>query len=244
MKPARTFAASFFAAFMVLAVFAGVARSQAIRFGSGSGGGGGGFAGGDVAAAVGFPAGTVSAPGWYWTADNDGTGTGGYRDSANSTSLAANGVLIASFGTGGNFLRTAATAAASVGTVGNEYFGVRVANAISTAVTVGDFGNVGSSDGKLIWTPRAATISNPTDSATVPTHGYINMSAGGAAAWTPSETGAESGSIFHATNSGANVITMTNSAGVYEKGPCAVGQYGTVVFGYFVDRFVQISCTP
>jgi hypothetical protein len=148
------------------------------------------------------------------------------------------------FANGGLQARTAAAVPFSTGTVGNEYFGVTVGRAIQTAWGVGDFGNPGTLDGKFIIVPRAATIANPTDTTTAPAHAYINMSAGGAAAWTPSETGAESGSYFRATNSGANVITMTNSAGVYEKGPCAVGQYGSVDFMYFVDRFVQVACNP
>lgn len=97
---------------------------------------------------------------------------------------------------------------------------------------------------------NALTISNPTDTSSTPlgsgTTGAgtaCRMSAAGAAAWTPSETGAVDGMYWCCTNTGANGITMTESAGVYE-GPAtasAVGQWDTVCFEYVTDRFVERS---
>ena len=46
-----------------------------------------------------FNAGTVTAPGIAWSADADGTGTGFYRDSANSIGVTNNGVRSFRFGT-------------------------------------------------------------------------------------------------------------------------------------------------
>lgn len=95
---------------------------------------------------------------------------------------------------------------------------------------------------------NALTISNPTDTSSTPlgsgTTGAgtaCRMSAAGAAAWTPSETGAVDGMIWCCTNTGANVITMTDSAGVYEGAASAVGQWDQVCFEYVTDRFVQRS---
>ena len=47
--------------------------------------------------ALGFPAGTASAPSWYFTADDDGTGTGIYRPGADQVGISANGGLVAKF---------------------------------------------------------------------------------------------------------------------------------------------------
>lgn len=56
-----------------------------------AGSGGGSFAGGDVAAATGFPNGTAAAPSVYWTSDSDGSGTGWFRQGANNIAGSING---------------------------------------------------------------------------------------------------------------------------------------------------------
>jgi hypothetical protein len=55
------------------------------------GGGGGTFDGGTITTPILFPAGTVGAPSIAWAADADGTGTGLYRQAANSIGFAING---------------------------------------------------------------------------------------------------------------------------------------------------------
>ena len=94
----------------------------------------------------------------------------------------------------------------------------------------------------------ALTISNPTDTSSTPlgsgTTGAgtaCRMSAAGAAAWTPSETGAVDGMFWCCTNTGANAITMTDSDGVYEGPGSVVGQYDQVCFEYVTDRFIERS---
>lgn len=61
-----------------------------------------GFSGGDVSSATGFPAGTVGAPGIYWVADSDGTGTGLYRTAANVIGFTSNGAQIYKISDSGN----------------------------------------------------------------------------------------------------------------------------------------------
>lgn len=94
----------------------------------------------------------------------------------------------------------------------------------------------------------ALTISSPTDTSSTPlgsgTTGAgtgCRMSAAGAAAWTPSETGAADGMFWCCTNTGANAITMTDSDGVYEGPGSVVGQYDQVCFEYVTDRFIERS---
>jgi len=94
----------------------------------------------------------------------------------------------------------------------------------------------------------ALTISNPTDTTNNPfNNGQSSaclVTAAGAAAWTPSETNAVDGLQFECINTGTNVITMTDSAGVYEGGvvACALGQYDAVTFRYIADRWVETGC--
>lgn len=96
---------------------------------------------------------------------------------------------------------------------------------------------------------NALTIANPTDTSSTPlgsgTTGAgtaCRMSAGGAAAWTPSETGAVDGMFFCCTNTASGgIITMTDSAGVYEGAGSALDQWDQVCFEYVTDRWVQRS---
>lgn len=99
-----------------------------------------------------------------------------------------------------------------------------------------------------VWPRDAMTISSPTDTASTPL-GASNtgagtacrMSSSGAAAWTPSESGAVDGMFWCCTNTGANSITMTDSDGVYEGPGSVVGQYDQVCFEYVTDRFIERS---
>lgn len=96
---------------------------------------------------------------------------------------------------------------------------------------------------------NALTIANPTDTSSTPlgsgTTGAgtaCRMSAGGGAAWTPSETGAVDGMFFCCTNTASGgIITMTDSAGVYEGAGSALDQWDQVCFEYVTDRWVQRS---
>lgn len=89
----------------------------------------------------------------------------------------------------------------------------------------------------------ALSITSPTDTATSPLGGSTEclMSSSGAAAWTPSETGAVVGQWWCCTNTGSNNITMTDSDGVYEGPGSVVGQYDSVCFAYIGDRFIERS---
>jgi hypothetical protein len=98
------------------------------------------------------------------------------------------------------------------------------------------------------WVPGTALVTaTPTDTTSTPLGSgstgagtACRMSSTGVSAWTPSETGAVDGEFFCCTNTGANVITMTASAGVYE-GTAAVGQWDVVCMEYVTDRWVQQS---
>lgn len=100
--------------------------------------------------------------------------------------------------------------------------------------------------GQVVNLPGTALVTgSPTDTTTQPNGAgsACRMSSTGASAYTPSETNAVDGAFFCCTNTGANVITMTESAGVYE-GPAtasAVGQFDTVCFEYVTDRWVERS---
>lgn len=96
----------------------------------------------------------------------------------------------------------------------------------------------------------ALTITDPTDTSSTPlgaaTAGAgtaCRMSAAGAAAWTPGETGAVDGMFWCCTNTGANAITMTDTDGQYEGPGSVVGQWDTVCMEYVTDRFVERSFT-
>lgn len=210
----------------------------------GGGGGGGGvastlvclLAGGTDCTMTGpvlLPAGTVTAPALAFAADADGTGTGIYRDAANSMSFSANGLIKATVDASGFAARNAGATAMQGGTTGNQYFAVdpNSGSRPHTHIATGDFGSRGSSDNQLIWTPRALTITSPTDTTSVPVHAFQTITTSGAAAWTPSETGARDGSRFMVLNTSANTITLTASAGVF-KGTCAIAQAGTAGFVY------------
>lgn len=63
--------------------------------------------------------------------------------------------------------------------------------------------------------------------------------------WTPAETNAVDGMEFCCTNTGANAVTMTESAGVFEGTAAAavVGTNDTICMEYVTDRWVQRSFT-
>jgi hypothetical protein len=63
--------------------------------------------------------------------------------------------------------------------------------------------------------------------------------------WTPAETNAVDGMGFCCTNTGANSVTITASAGVWEGAGGAVAQWKTICGDYVTDRWVQRgSITP
>lgn len=65
--------------------------------------------------------------------------------------------------------------------------------------------------------------------------------ASGSQTWRPSETGAVDGMFFCCTNTGANSVTMSESAGVYEGTAAVVGQWDQICMEYVTDRWVQRS---
>jgi hypothetical protein len=86
----------------------------------------------------------------------------------------------------------------------------------------------------------ALALSTPTDATTNPLNAGTACrmsSAGGVSAWTPAEGLAIDGEVICCTNTGANTITMTAAAGVYEApaGGAVVAQ----CFEYVTDRWVQ-----
>ena len=93
----------------------------------------------------------------------------------------------------------------------------------------------------LVLTDVTDTASTPLGASTTGAGTACRISVAIATAWTPSETGAVDGMFWCCTNTAAAVITMTESAGVYE-GTCILGQYDAVCFEYVTAQFIQRSC--
>ena len=83
-----------------------------------------------------------------------------------------------------------------------------------------------------------------TQSATAAGTACRMSAASGSQSWRPTETGATDGEDHCCVNTGANAITMSSSAGIYENpttGDSSVGQWDVVCFMYVTDRWVQYS---
>ena len=128
------------------------------------------------------------------------------------------------------------------GNSGNAFFTINTAATPAVAIGAGSFGGDGASV-QFIWVPVAKTITSP-DTTTQPSSHVITLTSAGVATWTPAEANAANGACFRAINISANIITMTDSAGVYEGGvvACALGQYDAVTACYITDRWVEVSC--
>jgi hypothetical protein len=138
------------------------------------------------------------------------------------------------------------TQASAIGAVTNRGYGENVLSAADSYVSQGSrtilWGILGTGIERHA-NQAALTITSPTDTSTQPGTGGTGclMSSSGAAAWTPSETSAIDGMYVCCVNTGANAITMTTSAGVYQGSGAVVGQYDTVCMRYISDRWVEQS---
>jgi len=115
----------------------------------------------------------------------------------------------------------------------------------STSMAEG-FGMYGQRTARF-FAGTALVVASPTDTTSTPLTSAgtaCRMSSVGASSWTPSETGAADGMFYCCTNTGADTITMQQSAGVYQgpsSGSSSVKQWGTVCFEYVTDRWVERS---
>jgi hypothetical protein len=175
------------------------------------------------------------------------TGDVAFQDSGNQIDIRdSGGVVQGSIVTASTVVRYRAADVAVLVATANR-------GATQQAVVLGD--NATSSwvsiygQGQVAFSPGTSlALGSPTDTTAQPNGAGSSCrmaAAGGVSAYTPSESNAVDGAFFCCTNTGTNVITMTESAGVYE-GPgvaSAVGQFDTVCFEYVTDRWVQRSFT-
>ncbi len=130
------------------------------------------------------------------------------------------------------------------GTGGADIQGAITVTGVSNlrGVLSNDSGQIAVNDDFRQQAGTAKVITSPTDTSTSPVGAFgCRMSSSGGAAWTPSETNAVDGMLFHCINTSANDITMTDSDGVYEGPGSVVGQWDAVTFQYITDRWVEVA---
>lgn len=195
-------------------------------------------AGQDVVVLGGSSTGSVQLQSPDGTVDiGDGTTRGGISSTSST--------LVMFFGTKGTNdgqvqLGNAGTAGPfQLSTAGNQSLSIKMMRVSDSG---GDLFNVYGEG--MLSTPSttALAISGTPDVTRAPASGSTGCrisAASGGQSWTPAETSAADGMGACCVNTGANSITITASAGVFEGGGGAVAQWKTICMDYVSDRWVQ-----